>query len=135
MNFVIENLRVGDKVRIKKNGVEGYLYNIDCIEKRTLELESKEYEIEYVFSVISGTKVYTFLNENDFDLIEKRSAIKDNQKDSKRLEIKLLIKELEKKNKNVAYNIFKSSENVNIDTVLATKKDGEKKSFLENYNK
>lgn len=60
---------------------------------------------------------------------------KDNQKDSKRLEIKLLIKELEKKNKNVAYNIFKSSENVNIDTVLATKKDGEKKSFLENYNK
>ena len=45
------------------------------------------------------------------------------------------IKELEKKNKNVAYNIFKSSENVNIDTVLATKKDGVKTFFLENYNK
>lgn len=81
MNFVIENLRVGDKVRIKKNGVEGYLYNIDCIEKRTLELESKEYEIEYVFSVISGTKVYTFLNENDFDLIEQTRTIKDIKKE------------------------------------------------------
>ena len=45
------------------------------------------------------------------------------------------IKEIRKKNKNVAYNIFKSSENVNIDTVLATKKDGTKTSFLENYNK
>ena len=60
---------------------------------------------------------------------------KDNIKDSKRLEIKLLIKELEKTNKNVAYNIFKSSENVNINTVLAVKKDQEKISFLENYDK
>ncbi len=59
---------------------------------------------------------------------------KDTLKDSKRLEIKMLIKELEKKNKNIAYNIFASSENVNIDTVLATKKDGVKHSFLENYD-
>ena len=60
---------------------------------------------------------------------------KDSLKDSKRIEIKLLIKELEKKNKNVAYNIFKSSENVNVDTILATKKNKNKISFLENYNK
>lgn len=60
---------------------------------------------------------------------------KDSAKDSKRLEIKNLIKKLEKTNKNVAYNIFKSSENVNIDTVLATKKDGNKIFFTENYDK
>lgn len=59
---------------------------------------------------------------------------KGSLKDSKRLEIKLLIKELEKKNKNVAHNIFKSSENVNIDTILATKKSGKKHFFLENYD-
>ena len=47
----------------------------------------------------------------------------------------MLIKELEKKNKNIAYNIFASSENVNIDTVLATKKDGIKTTFLDNYDK
>jgi tRNA(Ile)-lysidine synthase TilS/MesJ len=45
-----------------------------------------------------------------------RFTEKDSLKDSKRLEIKMLIKELEKKNKNIAYNIFASSENVNIDT-------------------
>ena len=39
----------------------------------------------------------------------------------------------EKKNKNVAYNIFKSSENVNVETVLATKKNGKKTIFLETY--
>ncbi len=60
---------------------------------------------------------------------------KDSLKDSKRLEIKNLIKDMEQKNKNVAYNIFKSSENVNVDTVLATKKDGIKTSFLEKYDK
>ncbi len=60
---------------------------------------------------------------------------KEFKKDSKRLEIKKLIKELEKVNKNVAYNIFKSSENVNIDTVLATKSNNEKHFFLEEYDK
>lgn len=60
---------------------------------------------------------------------------KSSQKDSKRLEVKLLIKELEKKNKNVAYNIFSSSENINIDTVLATKKDGKKTYFTDVYDK
>ncbi len=59
---------------------------------------------------------------------------KDSLKDSKRLEIKMLIKELEKNNPNVAYNIFKSSENVNVDTVLATKKNGQKSFFLEKYD-
>lgn len=55
-------------------------------------------------------------------------------KDSKRLEIKNLIKELEKKNKNVAYNIFSSTENVNIDTVIGIKQAGQKHSFLEYYD-
>ena len=58
---------------------------------------------------------------------------KDSLKDSKRLEIKLLIKELEKKNKNVAYNIFKSSENVNIDSIIAYKENKEKINFLDKY--
>lgn len=64
-----------------------------------------------------------------------RVTEKDSQKDSKRLEMKLLIKELEKKNKNIANNIFKSSENVNIDTVLATKSSGKKTSFLDIYDR
>ena len=79
--------------------------------------------------------IISWKNYNDLDFINCACKFteKENLKDSKRLEIKLLIKELEKKNKNVAYNIFKSSENVNIETVLATKKNGKKTIFLETY--
>ena len=60
---------------------------------------------------------------------------KEKSSDSKRLKIKNLIKELKKDNPNIEYNIFKSSENVNIETLLGYKKKNEKHSFLENYNK
>lgn len=80
-------------------------------------------------SIISWTKY----NNLEFINCACKMTEKESKKDSKRLEIKLLIKELEKKNKNIPYNIFKSSENVNIDTVLATKTENEKISFLEHY--
>ena len=54
---------------------------------------------------------------------------------SKRLEMKKLVKELRKVNPNVDYNIFKSLDNVNLNCVLGTKKDGVYKSFLEDYKK
>jgi tRNA(Ile)-lysidine synthase TilS/MesJ len=54
--------------------------------------------------------------------------------DSKRLEMKNLVKELRKKNKNIDYNIFKALDNVNLNCILGTKKDGIYKSFLENYD-
>ena len=52
---------------------------------------------------------------------------------SKRKEMKELIKELKKKNKNVDYNIYKALDNVNLNCVLGTKKDGKYKSFLDEY--
>lgn len=54
---------------------------------------------------------------------------------SKRDEVKSLIRELEKKNPSVAKNIFRSVENVNVDTVIAYKKNGLKHHFLENYDR
>ena len=54
---------------------------------------------------------------------------------SKRQEIKNMIKEMKKVNPQVESNIFRSVENVNIDTVIAYKKDGVKHNFLENYDK
>ena len=74
-------------------------------------------------------------NELEFINCACKFTSKDSHKDSKRLEIKNLIKELEKTNKNVCYNIFKSSENVNINTVIGTKDDTGKHMFLENYDK
>ena len=53
---------------------------------------------------------------------------------SKRLEIKNLIKELRLKNSNVDYNIFKALDNINLNCVLGYKKNGEYKSFLDDYD-
>lgn len=53
---------------------------------------------------------------------------------SKRLEVKELIRELKKKNPYVESNIFSSVENVNLSTVIAYKEQGVKHSFLEWYD-
>ncbi len=53
---------------------------------------------------------------------------------SKRLEIKGLIQELKKKNPFVEGNIFKSVENVNLDTVISYKSKGERHHFLDHYD-
>ncbi len=52
---------------------------------------------------------------------------------SKRKEMKELIKNLRKLNPNIDYNIFKSLDNVNLNCVLGVKKNGQYKSFLEDY--
>ena len=54
---------------------------------------------------------------------------------SKRVEIKQLIATLKQTNPEVEKHIFKSVENVNIDTVIAWKKDGVRHSFLDDYDK
>ena len=54
---------------------------------------------------------------------------------SKRMEIKALIAEMKKMNPFVEANIFKSVENVNLNTVIAYKEHGERCHFLDNYNK
>ena len=53
---------------------------------------------------------------------------------SKRKEMKELIKNLRKTNKEVDHNIFKSLDNVNLNCVLGTKKDGNYESFLDHYD-
>ena len=53
---------------------------------------------------------------------------------SKRVEIKELIREMKKINPFVEGNIFKSVENVNLDTVVAYKSKGVRHSFLDDYD-
>lgn len=57
----------------------------------------------------------------------------DGTTSSKRLETKKLIAMLKKTNPFVEKNIFRSMENVNLDTVLEYKKRGERHSFLDEY--
>lgn len=53
---------------------------------------------------------------------------------NKRHEIKAMIKEMKKNFKDVDKSIFKAAENVNMDAVLGWQKDGEKHSFLDEYD-
>lgn len=53
---------------------------------------------------------------------------------SKRMEIKNLIRDLKKINPFIESNIFKSVENVNLNTVIAYKKDGQTHRFLDWYD-
>ena len=53
---------------------------------------------------------------------------------SKRQEIKMLIKELRKTNPDIEHNIFKSIHSVCLDTMPGYKTEGEYHSFLEKYN-
>lgn len=56
------------------------------------------------------------------------------EKGSKRAEIKELIHSLEKKSPYIAKNIFRSVENVNLNTVIAYKKAGVRHHFLDHYD-
>lgn len=62
------------------------------------------------------------------------SCQENGQNNSKRLEVKNLIREMKKTNPYVEGNIFKSVENVNLSTIIAYKKDGVKHHFLETYD-
>ena len=62
------------------------------------------------------------------------STCNNEENRSKRMEIKELIRTLKQSNPYVEGNIFKSVENVNLDTVVAYKQNGEKHTFLEGYD-
>lgn len=61
--------------------------------------------------------------------------VENEKAESKRQEIKNLIKEYKKINPQIDMNIFRSMENVNIEAILAYKKEGKKVSFLDEYKK
>ena len=58
----------------------------------------------------------------------------DGSSDSKRMEVKRLIRELKKTNPYVESNIFKSVANVNLNTIIAYKEQGVTHHFLDHYD-
>ena len=67
-------------------------------------------------------------------LTDNCSISETGDKGSMRAEVKKLIRELAAKNPYIEKNIFRSVENVSLDTVIAYKKKGIKHSFLESYD-
>lgn len=83
-----------------------------------------------------------WMNYNDLHFIqcacrftESCASCGGTEKGSKRAEIKDLIRGLRKKNPYIEKNIFRSVENVNLNTVIGYKKDGVRHHFLDEYDK
>ena len=68
-------------------------------------------------------------------LTEQFRLDENNPGTSKRQEIKLLIKQLRKTYKNIDMNIYKSVQNVNLNTIISYEKNGEVHHFLDEYEK
>lgn len=91
--------------------------------------------------LIREEEIIHWMNYNDLHFIqcacrftENQSLAGDKEKESKRAEIKELIRELAKKSSVIENNIFRSVENVNLSTIIAYKKNGVKHSFLDTYD-
>ena len=66
---------------------------------------------------------------------ERVAAAEEPEKESARLATKMLIREMKKNNPHVEGNIFRSMENVALDTVRAWKTGGVSHSFLERFER
>lgn len=90
--------------------------------------------------LVREESIISWMNSNDLKFINCACKLTEDIEDadkinSKRKEIKLLIKDIKKINPNVDLNIFKALDNVNCDGVLTYKINGEKHSFLDDYDK
>ena len=88
--------------------------------------------------LVKEADIIAWKNYNNLDFLNcachftEKSAI--NEQTSKRKEIKELINNLRKINDSIDYNIYKSLDNINLNCVLGTKKDGKYTSFLDDYD-
>ena len=83
--------------------------------------------------LVKEEDIISWANYNELKFIDCACSITKKKNDSKRKYIKDLIKELTKDNKNIDINIFRSLENVNINTINGYEKDNVKHSFNDLY--
>jgi len=85
--------------------------------------------------LVKEKDIMRFMNKHHLEAMSCGCSIARNELDSKRKEIKALIESLRKVYKNIDINIFRSAENVNIQSILGYYDDDAKHSFLDDYNK
>lgn len=87
--------------------------------------------------LVKENDIISWAKSNDLTFLNcackftEKSSVEDL---SKRKEIKELINNLRKINKNVDHNIFKSLDNINLNCVLGYNKEGKYTSFLDDYD-
>ena len=86
---------------------------------------------------VRETDIINWADKNDLDFIKCACRFTESnmydENNSKRMMVKKLLKELRKTDKTIDMNIFNSSKNVNIDTVIEYKQGGERNFFIDNY--
>lgn len=106
------------------------------------KLHSDNYEgIELIrpLYLVKEDAIISWKNYNNLTFLNcackftERNEMND-ENTSKRNEMKELIKTLRKNNKSIDYNIFKALDNINLNCVLGTKKNGIYTSFLNSYD-
>ena len=90
---------------------------------------------------VKEESIISWANRNNLEFIqcacrftEEYTANDNEDGKSKREEVKRLIKSLKENYKNIDINIFRSVENVNLNTIISYKKDGKTHHFLDDYD-
>ena len=83
--------------------------------------------------LIKEQDVEKFVKYHEIDFVSKGCEFQDRNEDSKRKETKNLITKLRQIYENIDINIFRSAENVNLDSVLGYFDDKKRTNFLDEY--
>ena len=103
------------------------------------KVKSRNYEgMELIrpMYLIREDDIVSWCEYNCLEFLRCACSVMENAADpeaSGRLKIKKLISDLKKTNPAVEANIFRSVENIDIDAVISYKKDGKRRSFLDDY--
>lgn len=85
---------------------------------------------------VKEADIINWQQKNNLEFIKCACKVTENNPDgsSKRAEMKKLISNLKQNYKDVDKNIMKSTQNVNLDTLIAYKKDGVVHNFMDEYD-
>jgi len=84
--------------------------------------------------LIKEMDIYSWVKFNELEFINCACSFTNKQTElGKRSEIKELIKDLRKNNKDIDYNIFKSVSNINLDAIIGYHSDKKNYNFLDDY--
>ena len=88
-------------------------------------------------SFVKEKDIINWANSNELEFLRCACRFTEgldlNKENSKRQEIKKLIKDLKKVYPNIDMNIYRSMYNVNLDTLIGYKQDGIRHSYLDDY--
>jgi tRNA 2-thiocytidine biosynthesis protein TtcA len=101
------------------------------------KVKSKNYEgLELIrpMYLIKEEEVKKLMNYHNLQVSHKGCLFQEKQINTKRDEMKQMISELRNVYENIDINIFRSAENINLDSTLGFIKDDVKHSYLEEYD-